>query len=78
MEGRGLPSPAQKAVGLTGVAAIAGLTFGASGRFQFLGWVIGSTVIVACDLPISRRDSIGGDRTFRGRYAVRRRWLAAR
>ncbi len=51
----GLPSPAQKAVGLAGVAAVAWLTFGPSARFQFLGWVIGATVIVASDLPIVRK-----------------------
>jgi hypothetical protein len=51
----GLPSPAQKAVGLTGLAAIGWLTFGSSARFQFLGWLIGATVIVSSNLSIVRK-----------------------
>ena len=51
----GLPSPAQKAAGLTGLAAVGWLTFGCSARFQFLGWLIGATVIVSSNLSITRK-----------------------
>ncbi len=51
----GLPSPAQKAVGLTGLAAVAWLTFDSSARFQFLGWILAATIIVASDLRIARK-----------------------
>jgi hypothetical protein len=51
----GLTSFGQRAVGLTGGAAVAWLTFNSSSRFQFLGWILAATVIVASDLRIARK-----------------------
>lgn len=55
----GLPSSAQKGIGVSAGAAIAWLTFNSSSRFQFLGWILGATIIVTSDLRLARKILLG-------------------
>jgi hypothetical protein len=50
-----LRTPVQKVVALITVVAIGWLTFGPSGRFQFLGWLVAATIIlIAGKAPLQR------------------------
>jgi hypothetical protein len=51
----GLNLPAQKFGALAMLGAIAYLTFDSSSRFQFLGWILASTIILAAGLPFQRK-----------------------
>lgn len=55
----GLTSSAEKGLALGIFALIASLTFGPSMRFQFLGWVLGVTIIFSSGQSLRRRLSVG-------------------
>ena len=51
----GLNSLGNKIIAVTMLGAIAYLTFDSSSRFQFLGWILASTIILAAGLPFRRK-----------------------
>ena len=51
----GLQNTFQQCLGLLVLALVAVLTFGPTGRFQFLGWVLAVTVIISTGDTIGRR-----------------------
>jgi hypothetical protein len=50
-----LTLPANKVIAFAMLGAIAFLTFDSSARFQFLGWILASTIILAAGLPFRRK-----------------------
>src|SRR6266403_611503 len=51
----GLNSLGHKIIAVTMLGAIAYLTFDSSSRFQFLGWILAATIILAAGLPFRRK-----------------------
>jgi hypothetical protein len=50
-----LKLPANKAIACAMLGVIAYLTFDSSARFQFLGWILGSTIVLTAGLPFRRK-----------------------
>jgi len=51
----GLNSLGNKVIAIMMLGAVAYLTFDSSSRFQFLGWILASTIILAAGLPFRRK-----------------------